>query len=62
LQIAYAINRTDEKKMDSIVVPKDLSGDLEFYLPFPLEVAALKEVNKVILILHKHLQRMRMGN
>jgi hypothetical protein len=26
-----------------------LSGDLEFYLPFPLEVAALKEVNKVIL-------------
>jgi lipoprotein-anchoring transpeptidase ErfK/SrfK len=52
LQIAYAINRTDAenlKKMDSIVVPKDLSGDLEFYLPFPLEVAALKEVNKVIL-------------
>jgi lipoprotein-anchoring transpeptidase ErfK/SrfK len=52
LQIAYAINRTDAenlKKMDSIVVSKDLSGDLEFYLPFPLEVAALKEVNKVIL-------------
>lgn len=52
LQIAYAINRTDAenlKKMDSIMVPKDLSGDLEFYLPFPLEVAALKEVNKVIL-------------
>ena len=52
LQIAYAINRTDAenlKKMDSIIVPKDLSGDIEFYLPFPLEVAALKEVNKVIL-------------
>jgi lipoprotein-anchoring transpeptidase ErfK/SrfK len=52
LQIAYAINRTDAenlKKMDSIIVPKDLSGDLEFYLPFPLEVAMLTEVNKVIL-------------
>ena len=51
LQIAYAINRTDAenfKKMDSIIVPRDLSGDLEFYLPFPLEVATLKEVNKII--------------
>ena len=52
LRIAYATNRTDAenlKKMDSIIVPKDLSGDIEFYLPFPLEVAALKEVNKIIL-------------
>jgi lipoprotein-anchoring transpeptidase ErfK/SrfK len=52
LRIAYAINRTDAtnlKKMDTIIVPKDLSGDLEFYLPFPLEVEALKEVNKIIL-------------
>ena len=52
LQIAYAINRTDAanlKKMDSIIVPKDLSGDLEFYLPFPLEVEALNEVDKIIL-------------
>jgi hypothetical protein len=52
LRIAYATNRTDAenlKKMDSIIVPKDLTGDIEFYLPFPLEVAALKEVNKIIL-------------
>jgi lipoprotein-anchoring transpeptidase ErfK/SrfK len=52
LQIAYAINRTDAenlKKLDSIIIPKDLTGDIEFYLPFPLEVAALKEVNKIIL-------------
>lgn len=51
LQITCAINRTDAenlKKMDSIIVPKDLSGDLEFYLPFPVKVAALKDVNKVI--------------
>lgn len=52
LQIAYAINRTDAenlKKMDSIIVSQDSSGDIEFYLPFPHEVAMLKEVNKVIL-------------
>lgn len=52
LRIAYATNRTDAEnliKMDSIIVPKDLSGDIEFYLPFPLKVAALKDVNKIIL-------------
>lgn len=52
LQIAYAINRTDAenlKKMDSIIVSQNSSGDIEFYLPFPHEVAMLKEVNKVIL-------------
>jgi hypothetical protein len=52
LQIAYALNRTDSqnlKTIDSIIIPKDLSGDLEFYLPFPLEVEALQEVNKIIL-------------
>jgi hypothetical protein len=39
LQIAYA-HRTDSpefKTIDSIIIPKDLSGDLEFYLPFPLK-------------------------
>jgi lipoprotein-anchoring transpeptidase ErfK/SrfK len=52
LQIVYAVNRTDAenlKKIDSIIVPQDISGDIEFYLPFPLAVAMLKEVNKVIL-------------
>lgn len=52
LKLVYAANRTDAanlKKMDSIIVPKDGSGDIEFYLPFPLEVKALKDINKIIL-------------
>ena len=51
LHIAYAVNRTDGanfKKMDSIVIPDDCSGDIEFYLPFPFAVSYLKEVNKII--------------
>ncbi|MGO4821540.1 MULTISPECIES: L,D-transpeptidase [unclassified Flavobacterium] len=51
LRIAYALNRTDAanlKTMDSIVVADDVSGDLEFYMPFPLEVSSLKEVKKII--------------
>lgn len=46
-----AANRTDGRnivKMDSIIVPKDVSGDLAYYLPFPLQVPALKDVNKII--------------
>lgn len=49
--IVLAVNRTDRAnitKMDSIVVPKDLSGDMAYYLPFPFEVPALREVSKII--------------
>jgi hypothetical protein len=52
LDLILAINRVDAvnlKKLDSIVVPTDFSGDLEYYMPFPLEVAALNEVSKIIL-------------
>lgn len=51
LQIVLAVNRTDKtnlSKMDSIIVPKDLMGDLEFYLPFPLEIPYLIPVDKII--------------
>lgn len=47
-----AVNRTDRAnivKMDSIIVPKDLSGDIAYYMPFPLEVPALNDVSKIIL-------------
>lgn len=50
--IVLAVNRTDKAnlaKMDSIVVPKDPSGDIAYYLPFPFEVSALNEVSKIIL-------------
>jgi hypothetical protein len=46
-----AANRTDKRniaKMDSIVVPKDVSGDLVYYLPFPLQVPALSDIDKIV--------------
>ena len=52
LDLVLALNRVDAvnlKKLDSIVVPTDFSGDLEYYMPFPLEVATLNEVSKIIL-------------
>lgn len=52
IDIVLAINRVDEtnlKKLDSILVPTDVSGDVAFYMPFPLEVVTLDEVKKVIL-------------
>lgn len=52
LKIAYALNRTDKanfSKMDTVVIPGDFSGDLVYYLPFPLHVKALDEVSKIIL-------------
>lgn len=51
IKIALAVNRTDKAnftKMDSVVIPTDLSGDIAYYLPFPFEVKALEEVNKII--------------
>lgn len=49
--IVFAVNRTDSlnfAKMDSVIIPVDLSGDIVYYLPFPLEVPFIKEVEKVI--------------
>lgn len=50
-KIVLAVNRTDSthlKKMDSILVPDDLSGDLELYLPFPTSVSYLNDIEKII--------------
>jgi L,D-transpeptidase-like protein len=52
LDIAYAINRTDKAnfaKKDSVVIPSDFSGDLPYYLPFPVHVPNLEEVDKVLI-------------
>ena len=52
LEIALAVNRTDKEnfvKMDSVIIPTDLSGDIVFYLPFPLQVNFLQNVDKIIL-------------
>ena len=52
LDIVYALNRTDKAnlaKKDSVVIPSDFSGDLPYYLPFPVHVSNLKEVEKVLI-------------
>lgn len=51
LEIAFAVNRTDKAffiKMDSVIIPKDRSGDISFYLPFPVEVPYLANVDKIL--------------
>ena len=50
--IVIAVNRTDKanlKNMKTIIVPSDLSGNIAYYLPFPLSVSGLKDVNKILL-------------
>ncbi|MGQ7944602.1 L,D-transpeptidase [Flavobacterium sp. WC2509] len=52
LDIAIAVNRTDKEnftKIDSVIIPTDLSGDIAFYLPFPFKVDSLQKVDKIIL-------------
>lgn len=49
--IVFAINRVDRTRflrMDSVLVPTDLSYELAHYLPFPLEVDYLKDIHKII--------------
>lgn len=52
MEFVCALNRVDKKtisKLDSIVVPSTFAGDLGYFLPFPMEVSSLKEVNKIII-------------
>ncbi len=49
--IVLAVNRTDAKNfatMDSVIIPDDPSGDIEYYLPFPFTVPSIKKINKII--------------
>lgn len=51
LDIVLAVNRMDLanlKKKDSLLLPSDLSGDLEYYLPFPFEIKVLENVKKIL--------------
>lgn len=50
-RIVAAVNRTDYRhliNMDSIIVPNELDKTVENYLPFPLQVAYLKDVDKIV--------------
>ena len=50
-QITRTVNRADFdnlQKIDSIVVPDDSTADIAYFLPFPLTIPAIKEVDKII--------------
>lgn len=50
--ILMAVNRTDSANLEhisKILVPSDFSGDISYYLPFPVSVPALKDVDKILL-------------
>lgn len=50
-ELVYAVNRTDAsnfKRMDTIIVPVDRSGDRAYYFPFPLEVPYLRDIDKIV--------------
>ncbi len=51
IRIVLAVNRMDKThlaKKDSIIIPGDLSGDIEFYLPFPFNVPYLIPIKKIV--------------
>lgn len=51
LQIILSINRTDKTafaKMDTVIIPTDMTGDIAYYLPFPLNVPYLADISKII--------------
>ncbi len=51
LHIVLAANRTDKAgfaQMDTVIIPTDMTGDLAYYLPFPLQVPYLAAINKII--------------
>ena len=50
-QIILAVNRIDNAhflKLDSALLPSDLSGDIEYYLPFPFTMPGLADIDKII--------------
>jgi lipoprotein-anchoring transpeptidase ErfK/SrfK len=50
-RIVAAVNRTDKNhllRMDSIVVPATLNLPIENYLPFPLQLSFLRDVEKIV--------------
>lgn len=51
LHLTETINRTDRKHLaakDSIIVATDSSGDIAFYMPFPLALRAADTIDKII--------------
>lgn len=52
LGVILAVNRTDADnigKFDTVIVPRDMSGAVIQYSPYPQSVAFLKDINKIVL-------------
>jgi len=50
-RIIMAVNRADLAnltRMDSIIVPDNLQGNIQQYSPFPQQVSALQQVSKIV--------------
>lgn len=52
LKVILQLNRVDErflKRIDTIIIPENISTNLMDYAPFPSELEILKEVNKMVI-------------
>jgi lipoprotein-anchoring transpeptidase ErfK/SrfK len=50
--VLMAVNRTDNenlKRLPKLLVPSDMSGDIDYYTNFPLSVPSLADVNKILI-------------
>lgn len=50
-ELVFAVNRTDKsnfRRMDTVIVPVDRSGDRSCYFPFPVKVSYLKDIDKIV--------------
>lgn len=50
-KIIMVVNRVDMANLpslDSLIIPNDLSGDMVYYLPFPLQLPFLDDVGKIV--------------
>lgn len=50
-KIIMVVNRVDMSNLpslDSVIIPSDLSGDVVYYLPFPLQLSSLDDISKII--------------
>jgi hypothetical protein len=51
LKLLLAINRVDSASLvqqEYLLIPKSFSGDLSFYLPFPVSVPGLRDIKRII--------------
>lgn len=48
IMVANRVDMSNLPSLDSIIIPNDLSGDVVYYLPFPLQLPSLDDISKII--------------